>query len=74
MGIKSLFGRHLCLFEVASLDLLPFAFTIESRQEYGNSSDKVKKGKESYFCSVLFLSMHKLVLICRANLIFHIIS
>ena len=55
------------MFEVASLDLLPFAFTIESRQEYGNYSDEVKKGKESYFCSVLFLSTHKLVLICRVK-------
>ena len=67
VDIKSLFRRHLCLFEVVSLDLLPFAFTIESRQEYRNSSDKVKRGKESYFCSVLFLSTHKLVLICRVK-------
>ena len=74
VDIKSLFRRHLCLFEVVSLDLLPFAFTIESRQEYRNSSDKVRRGKESHFCSVLFSSMHKLVLICRANPIFHIIS
>ena len=56
MGTKSLFGRHLCLFNVVSLDLLPFVFTIESRREYRNSSDKVKRGKESVFFYVLFLS------------------
>ena len=42
VGAKSLFGRHLCLFDVVSLDLLPFTFTIKSRREYRNSSDKVK--------------------------------
>ena len=59
VGTKSLFGRYLCLLVVVSLDLLPFAFTIEWRQEYRNSSDKVKTGKELYFCCFVVISLTK---------------
>ena len=54
MGIKSLFGRHLCLFEVVSLDLLPFVFTIESKRDSLTETPVTRPKEVRSHISVLF--------------------